>query len=87
LFLGGNASQVQATRDELLDDFRAIWGDDHDEVALRLALLAGLVELGWNKAFDVTEDPDPGVRGRERSDLEWWVAQARRTLELGLFES
>ena len=87
LFLDGNASQVQATRDELLDDFRAIWGDDHDEVALRLALLAGLVELGWNKAFDVTEDPDPGVRGRERSDLEWWVAQARRTLELGLFES
>jgi hypothetical protein len=84
LFLDGNSSQVDATRDELVDDFRSVWGEEHDEVALRLALFAGLVELGWNKALDAAEHEDPMVRARERTDLEWWVAQARRTLELGL---
>ena len=86
LFLDGNSSQVGATRDQLVDDLRAAWGADHDETALRLALLAGLVDLGWNKALDVTEHPDGAVRARERADLDWWVAEARRTLDLGLLE-
>ena len=85
-FVAGNASRVDAGRDELVDDFRATWGDDHDEVALRLALFAGLLELGWNKALDAAEHPDATVRAQERTDLEWWVAQARRTLESGLIE-
>ena len=84
LFLDGNSSQVDASRDELVEDFRAAWGDEHDEVALRLALFAGLGELGWNKALDAVEHADGAVRARERVDLDWWVAQARRTLELGL---
>ena len=85
-FLAGNASRVQAGRDQLVDDFRATWGDDHDEEALGLALFAGLLELGWNKALDAAEHPDPFVRAQERADLEWWVAQGRRTLEAGLIE-
>ncbi len=84
LFHDGNSSQVDASRDELVEDFRTEWGSDHDEVALRLALFAGLVDLGWNKALDVSEHPDAEVRVRERADLGWWVAQARRALELGL---
>jgi hypothetical protein len=87
LFLDGNSSQVDAVRDELVDDFRSVWGDEHDEVALRLALLAGLVDLGWNKALDAVEHEDGTVRARERADLDWWVAQARRTLELGLLDA
>lgn len=86
LFLNGNASQVRASRDEIVADFRALWGDDHDEVALRLALFAGLVDLGWNKALDATGHPDPAVRSRERADLNWWVAQAQVTLEQGLLD-
>ena len=86
LFLDGNSSRVDASRDELVDDFRAVWGADHDEVALRLALFAGLVDLGWNKALDVAEHPAVDVRERERADLEWWIAQARRTLELDLLD-
>jgi hypothetical protein len=87
LFLNGNASQVRASRHEVVADFRALWGDDHDEVALRLALFAGLVDLGWNKALDATGHPDPGVRLRERADLNWWVAQAQMTLEQGLLDA
>jgi hypothetical protein len=86
LFLNGNASQVRAGREEIIADFRALWGDDHDEVALRLALFAGLVDLGWNKALDATGHADPAVRARERADLNWWVAQAQVTLERGLLD-
>lgn len=86
-FLTGNASRVDASRDELVDDVRSASGEHHDEAALRLSLFAGLVELGWNKAFDATGHPEAAVRARERSDLDWWVAQARRTLELGLIGS
>ncbi|MGH9222406.1 MAG: phosphotransferase [Acidimicrobiales bacterium] len=87
VFLHGNASQVDAIRDEIVDDFRRLWGDEHDEVALRLALFAGLVDLGWNKALDAAEHEDAAVRLREQADLDWWVAQARQTLELGLLDS
>lgn len=86
LFLDGNSSQVDATRDEIVEDFRTLWGDEHNEVALRLALFAGLVELGWNKALDIAEHPDRAVRAREQADLDWWVDQARQTLELGLLD-
>ena len=86
LFLDGNSSQIRAGRDEVVADFRALWGDDHDEVALRLALFAGLADLGWNKALDAVEHPEPAVRARERADLDWWVAQAQATLEQGLID-
>ena len=86
LFLNGNASQVGVSREEIVADFRALWGDDHDDIALRLALFAGLVDLGWNKALDATGHPDPAVRVRERADLNWWVAQAQVTLEQGLLD-
>jgi hypothetical protein len=31
---------------QLLDDFRTVRGERHDERALRLALIGGLVEMG-----------------------------------------
>jgi hypothetical protein len=51
---------------------------------MRLSLMLGLVWLGWNKALDAAEHPDPATRAREREDLDWWVAQARTTLEAGV---
>ncbi|MDP1805523.1 MAG: phosphotransferase, partial [Acidimicrobiales bacterium] len=86
LFLNGNSSQIRAGRDEVVADFRSLWGNEHDEVALRLALFAGLADLGWNKALDAVGHPDTAERARERADLDWWVAQARATLEQGLLE-
>jgi hypothetical protein len=80
-YLAINASRIDATRDELLDDVRAASGDLHDEGALRLALLGGLVQLGWDKALHATGHPDPAVRARESADLAWWVGRARLALE------
>lgn len=80
-YLAINASRIAASREEVIEDFRAVMGERHDERALRIALIGGLVQLGWNKALDATEHPDDGVRARERADLDWWVAAARAGLE------
>jgi hypothetical protein len=80
-YLAVNASRIDATREQVLDDFRAAEGERHDEDALRLALLGGLVHLGWDKALHATGHPDPVVRARERADLDWWTARARDALE------
>lgn len=80
-YLAINASRIAATREQLIDDFRVALGDRHDEGCLQLALLGGLVQLGWNKALDATQNPDATVRERERSDLDWWIATARAGIE------
>jgi hypothetical protein len=79
-YLAINWSRIDATREQVLDDFRAAEGERHDEDALRLALLGGLVQLGWDKALHVSGHPDPAVRAREAADLAWWTERARDAL-------
>jgi hypothetical protein len=81
-YLAINWSRIDASREQVLDDFRAAEGDRHDEDALRLALLGGLVQLGWDKALAAGGHPDPAVRAREGADLAWWTARAREALAL-----
>ena len=81
-YLAVNWSRIAASREQLVEDFRRHAGKRHDERALRLALIGGLVQLGWNKALDAAEHPDPATRAREAADLDWWVARARQGLEL-----
>jgi thiamine kinase-like enzyme len=83
-FLMG-ASAVTARREDLLDDIRQAQGGRYDDTALRLALLASLADLGWNKALDATGADDEAIRRREAAELDWWVAQARLALDLGAF--
>jgi hypothetical protein len=80
-YLAINWSRIDAEREQMLDDFRAAEGERHDEDALRLALLGGLVQLGWDKALHASGHPDPAVRAREAADLAWWTARARDALE------
>jgi len=79
-YLAINASRIDATREQVLDDFRAGQGERHDEDALRLALFGGLVQLGWDKALQAAGHADGAVRAREAADLDWWVARAREAL-------
>jgi hypothetical protein len=83
-FIAGCSSVVDLTREEMLAVYREAAGPAYDETAMRLALLLGLIWLGWNKALDAVEHPDPATRARERADLDWWVAQTRTTLESGV---
>jgi aminoglycoside phosphotransferase (APT) family kinase protein len=79
-YLAVNWSRIDASREQVLDDFRAAEGDRHDTDALRLALLGGLVQLGWDKALHASGHPDPAVRAREAADLAWWCDRARDAL-------
>jgi len=83
-FIAGCASVVDVSREQMLEDYREAAGPAYDEEAVQLALLAGLVWLGWNKAMDAAEHPDPETRERERVDLDWWVDRAQRALGAGL---
>lgn len=87
-FVAGCSSVMDATREQIIAYYAAAARPAYDEIAMRLSLLSGLVWLGWNKALDASEHPDPvvrvRVRVRERQDLDWWLRQARLTLEAGL---
>lgn len=74
-------SRVEPSREQLIADFCRRLGPLHDDRSLRLALFGALVELGWNKGLDIAEG-SPAVRERERGDLDWWVGQTRRALEV-----
>lgn len=82
-FIAGCASVVDLSREEMLAVYERAAGPAYDETAMRLALLASLTWLGWNKALDAAENPDAGIRAREQADLDWWVTEARKTLESG----
>src|SRR5207342_1193050 len=69
--IAGCAPQLPGTREELIRELTDRAGPLADPVSQRLAMLAGLVFLGWNKALDVVENPDPAIRDQERADLDW----------------
>lgn len=82
--LAGCAHLVDLDLDGILALQREVAGPAYDEGALRLGLLSGLTWLGWNKAIDIVEHPDPAVRERERTNLRWWLKQAELAFETGL---
>jgi hypothetical protein len=79
----GCAHVLAPSKDELLAMYRVAAGATYDTIAMRLALLAALVWLGWNKTLDIVEATEESVRARERADLAWWVRTVRDTLESG----
>lgn len=83
-FVAGCSSVVDLSREEVIASYRAACRTSYDEQAMRLALLTGLVWLGWNKAMDAREHPDPATRAREGEDLQWWLARAREAFDEGL---
>ena len=82
--LAGCSSVLEPSRDDVIAAYAAAAGPAYDEEAMGLAVLAGLVWLGWNKALDAHTHPEPAVRIRERADLDWWVRRSRAALDSGL---
>ena len=82
--VGGRSETIVARLDDLVALQREAAGPAYDDAALRLGLLAGITWLGWNKALDIVEHPDPAVRERERAALPWWLRQAELAFETGL---
>src|SRR4051812_33793946 len=79
-FLLHTAWRIDATRDELLEDFAAAEGERHTPEALDLALLGGLATYGWLLGHSAVIHPDPAERAWARGELGWWSERARRGL-------
>lgn len=80
-FLAGCGHVVAGGAEAFLTAYHQEAGELYEERAMRLGLLAGLVWLGWNKALDIAEHPDPAVRERERAALPWWLDRAAEGLK------
>ena len=81
-YLMHNGWRIEATRDELVDDFRRARGDADDPDTLALGYVAGLVMYGWVIGHSAVVHPDPAERAWACEELAWWVPRARRGLEL-----
>lgn len=76
-----SASRIDASREQVTDDFREVCADRFDPYALELGMITALLCLGWNKTIDILDNPDPAIRAQERADLDWWIARVRTALE------
>lgn len=83
-FCVGATSNVDVGRDELLAAARSACAWSVDDLSFAAAELWALVELGWNKAVDAVEHPDPAKRATEWADLDFWVRRARAALDRGV---
>jgi Phosphotransferase enzyme family len=81
---GAESMTITTRLDDLVALHRRAAGPAYDEAAMLLGLLSGIVWLGWNKALDIVEHPDPAVRDRERAALPWWLRHAEQLFETGL---
>ncbi len=78
-FLTGSVANVAAAPEDVVAAFRGR-SSETDDRTMALALLAGLVDAGWNKALDAAEHPDDAVRARQAAELSWWVQRGREGL-------
>ena len=73
--------RIEATHDEVVEDFRDALGDRDDPMALELGLISGLVQYGWIFGHSAVVHTDPGEREWARTELNWWVPRVRHALE------
>jgi hypothetical protein len=80
-FLMFDAPRLGAPLDEVLAEFRTVYAERHDEAALQVALLGGMVQLGPNPVLDWVLNGGDEARAAAVAQLEWWVGATRHALE------
>jgi aminoglycoside phosphotransferase (APT) family kinase protein len=73
--------RIDATHDEVVEDFRRALGERDDPVALELGLISGLVQYGWIFGHSAVVHTDPAEREWANTELNWWVPRVRHALE------
>ncbi|MDQ4004810.1 MAG: aminoglycoside phosphotransferase family protein [Actinomycetota bacterium] len=80
-FLVFDARRLDASRKEVIADFRGFYGDHFDEAALQLALIGGLVQLGCHPVLDMVLGGGDAARAAAVSELDWWTTTVAAALE------
>jgi hypothetical protein len=73
--------RIEATHDEVVEDFRHALGERDDPAALELGIISGLVQYGWIFGHSAVVHTDPAERQWARTELNWWVPRVRHALE------
>jgi Phosphotransferase enzyme family len=79
-YLFVNGWRIDATREQLIDDFTRAEGDLHDPRALELSWIA---QLCWHAPLVAHElvEASNEKRERARAELAWWVKRVRAAVE------
>jgi hypothetical protein len=80
-FLAFDARRLDVSRDDVIADFRGLYGDRFEEHALQLALLGGMVQLGCNFVLDLVLHGGDAARESAVTELAWWTPKVAAALE------
>lgn len=80
-FIAFDARRIDASRDDLIADFRELSGDRFDETALQLALIGGMTQLGCNFVLDLVLRGGDAERATAEAELAWWTPTVAHALE------
>ena len=80
-FLAFDARRFDVSRDDVIADFRSLYGDHFDETALQLALIGGLVQLGCYFLLDMVWVGGDSARASAMAELGWWTTTVATALE------
>ena len=81
-FIAFDAKRLDVSRDELVDMFRALYGNRFEERALQLSLIGGLVHAGAHIGLGFVSADDDEKRAAAKEDAEWWARTVATALEL-----
>ena len=80
-FLAFDAKRLDASRDDVIADFRVLYGDRFEEMALQLALIGGLVQLGCILVLDLVLVGGDAERVSAIRELDWWTGAVTTAFE------
>ncbi len=81
-FLVFDAARLDVSRDDIIADFRTLYGDRFDERALQLALIGGMVQLGPNPVLDFVLNGRAEARASAVAQLSWWTRKVSVAFEM-----
>lgn len=80
-FLVFDAKRLDVSRDEVIADFRSLYGDRFDQRAMELALIGGVVQLGCHFTLPIALGGGEEARSAARAELAWWIPKVAAALE------
>lgn len=80
-FLVFDARRFDVSKDDVVEDFRSLYGDRFDEKAMELALIGALVQLGCNFTLPIVLGGGNKARADALAELEWWTPKVATALE------
>jgi phosphotransferase family enzyme len=80
-FLVFDAKRFDVSRDEVVRDFRSLYGDRLDQKAMELAFIGAFVQLGCHFTLPIALGGGDRARAAARAELEWWMPKVLAALQ------